>query len=87
MDIVRDIQPMTAFRNHSADLMRHLKQSGRPFRDLIRRDMQRDGRAVRDAVVAGYRDAGAGRIRSGTVKRIIADLGSAFLAEIAALRG
>jgi prevent-host-death family protein len=30
MDIVKDIQPMTAFRNHSADFMRHLKETGRP---------------------------------------------------------
>jgi prevent-host-death family protein len=30
MDITRDIQPMTAFRNHSADFMRHLRETGRP---------------------------------------------------------
>jgi prevent-host-death family protein len=30
MDITKDIQPMTAFRNHSAAIMRHLKDTGRP---------------------------------------------------------
>lgn len=30
MDITKDIQPMTAFRNHSAEFMRHLRQTGRP---------------------------------------------------------
>jgi prevent-host-death family protein len=30
MDITKDIQPMTAFRNHSADFMRHLRETGRP---------------------------------------------------------
>jgi len=30
MDITKDIQPMTTFRNHSAALMRHLKESKRP---------------------------------------------------------
>lgn len=30
MNIVDDIQPMTTFRNHSAKVMRHLKESGRP---------------------------------------------------------
>jgi prevent-host-death family protein len=30
MDITKDIQPMTTFRNHSAELMRHLKESKRP---------------------------------------------------------
>ena len=30
MDITRDIQPMTTFRNHSADIMQHLKATGRP---------------------------------------------------------
>ncbi len=30
MDITRDIQPMTAFRNHSAEFMLHLKETGRP---------------------------------------------------------
>jgi prevent-host-death family protein len=31
MDITKDIQPMTAFRNHSADVMRHLRETGRPM--------------------------------------------------------
>jgi prevent-host-death family protein len=31
MDITKDIQPMTAFRNHSADFMRHLRETGRPL--------------------------------------------------------
>ena len=32
------------------------------IRDLIRRDMeQRDGRAVHDAILAGYQDVAAGR--------------------------
>ena len=30
MDITRDIQPMTTFRNHSADIMQRLKATGRP---------------------------------------------------------
>lgn len=30
MDITKDIQPMTYFRNHSADVLRHLKNTGRP---------------------------------------------------------
>jgi prevent-host-death family protein len=30
MDITKDIQPMTAFRNHSAEFMRHLRETGRP---------------------------------------------------------
>lgn len=30
MDITKDIQPMTAFRNHSAEVMRHLRETGRP---------------------------------------------------------
>jgi prevent-host-death family protein len=30
MDITKDIQPMTMFRNHSAEIMRHLKSTRRP---------------------------------------------------------
>jgi prevent-host-death family protein len=30
MDITRDSQPMTAFRNHAAGFMRHLRETGRP---------------------------------------------------------
>lgn len=30
MDITKDIQPMTTFRNHSAEIMRHLKDTKRP---------------------------------------------------------
>ena len=30
MDITKDIQPMTTFRNHSADIMQHLKATKRP---------------------------------------------------------
>ena len=30
MDIIKDIQPMTAFRNHSAQFMRHLRETRRP---------------------------------------------------------
>ena len=30
MDITKDIQPMTAFRNHSAAFMRYLRETGRP---------------------------------------------------------
>ncbi|SPE21120.1 Prevent-host-death protein [Burkholderiales bacterium] len=30
MDITKDIQPMTTFRNHSAEIMRHLKRTRRP---------------------------------------------------------
>lgn len=30
MDITKDIQPMTTFRNNSAQIMRHLKETGRP---------------------------------------------------------
>ena len=31
MDITKDIQPMTAFRNHSAEFMRHLRETKRPL--------------------------------------------------------
>ena len=30
MDITKDIQPMTTFRNHSGEIMRHLKETKRP---------------------------------------------------------
>ena len=30
MDVTKDIQPMTTFRNHSAEIMRHLKETKRP---------------------------------------------------------
>ena len=30
MDITKDIQPMTTFRNHSAEVMEHLRKTGRP---------------------------------------------------------
>jgi prevent-host-death family protein len=30
MDITKDIQPMTIFRNHAADIVRHLKETKRP---------------------------------------------------------
>ena len=30
MDITKDIQPMTVFRNHSAKIMQHLKDTKRP---------------------------------------------------------
>lgn len=30
MDIIKDIQPMTTFRNHSAEIMQHLKDTKRP---------------------------------------------------------
>lgn len=30
MDITKDIQPTTTFRNHSAEIMRHLKDTKRP---------------------------------------------------------
>jgi prevent-host-death family protein len=30
MDITKDIQPMTTFRNHSAEIMQHLKATKRP---------------------------------------------------------
>ena len=31
MDITKDIQPMTTFRNHSAEFMQHIKETGRPI--------------------------------------------------------
>ena len=31
MDITKDIQPMTTFRNHSAEIMQHLKYTRRPI--------------------------------------------------------
>ena len=31
MDITKDIQPMTTFRNHSAEIMQHLKHTKRPM--------------------------------------------------------
>jgi prevent-host-death family protein len=30
MDITKDIQPMTTFRNHSAEILQHLKDTKRP---------------------------------------------------------
>jgi prevent-host-death family protein len=30
MDITKDIQPMTTFRNHSAEIIQHLKDTKRP---------------------------------------------------------
>ncbi len=30
MDITKDIQPMTTFRNHSAEIMQHLRETKRP---------------------------------------------------------
>lgn len=30
MDITKDIQPITTFRNHSAEIVRHLKDTKRP---------------------------------------------------------
>ena len=30
MDITKDIQPMTTFRNHSAEFMQHLRKTKRP---------------------------------------------------------
>jgi prevent-host-death family protein len=30
MDITKDIQPMTTLRNHSADILRHLRETKRP---------------------------------------------------------
>jgi prevent-host-death family protein len=31
VDITKDIQPMTTFRNHSAEIMQHLKDTKRPM--------------------------------------------------------
>jgi prevent-host-death family protein len=31
MDIIKDIQPMTTFRNNSAEFMRHLRETKRPI--------------------------------------------------------
>jgi prevent-host-death family protein len=31
MDIVKDIQPVTTFRNHSAEFLTHIRESGRPM--------------------------------------------------------
>jgi len=31
MDITKDIQPMTTFRNHSAEIMQHLRATKRPL--------------------------------------------------------
>jgi len=31
MDITQDIQPMTTFRNRSADFMKHIRETGRPL--------------------------------------------------------
>jgi prevent-host-death family protein len=31
MNITKDIQSMTSFRNHSAEFMQHLKETGRPL--------------------------------------------------------
>jgi len=31
VDITKDIQSMTSFRNHSAEFMQHLKETGRPM--------------------------------------------------------
>ncbi len=31
MDITKDIQPMTSFSNHSAEILAHIKRTGRPL--------------------------------------------------------
>ena len=31
MDITKDIQPMTTFRNHSAEFMQHIRETRRPI--------------------------------------------------------
>jgi prevent-host-death family protein len=31
VDITKDIQSMTSFRNHSAEFLRHLRETGRPM--------------------------------------------------------
>jgi prevent-host-death family protein len=31
MDIVKDIQPVTTFRNHSAEFLSHIRETGRPM--------------------------------------------------------
>ncbi len=31
MDIVKDIQPVTTFRNHSAEFLQHIRETGRPM--------------------------------------------------------
>lgn len=31
MDIVKDIQPLTTFRNHSAEFLSHIRETGRPL--------------------------------------------------------
>jgi len=31
MDIVKDIQPVTTFRNHSVEFLNHIRETGRPL--------------------------------------------------------
>lgn len=46
MDITRDIQAMTTFRDHSAEIMRHLKATRRP---VVRMVNGKAAAVVRDA--------------------------------------
>ena len=78
MDITKDIQPMTAFRNQSAEFVRHLKETRRPMvltvngrasvvvQDADAYQRMRDIAAAADAregIRQGLEDKAAGRAR------------------------
>jgi len=79
MDITKDIQPMTTFRNRSAEILRHLKVTQRPViltvngkaaavvqdAEAYQRllDLAADASAA-EGIRQGLEDMGAGRIRS-----------------------
>ena len=57
MDITRDIQPMTAFRNHSAAFMRHLRTTKRPLILTVNAN-------VAEGIRQGLDDVAGGRSRA-----------------------
>lgn len=79
MDITKDIQPMTTFRNHSAEIMQHLKATRRPViltvngkAAAVVQDAQAYQRlldlaaeaSAAEGIRQGLEDARAGRTRS-----------------------
>jgi prevent-host-death family protein len=78
MDITKDIQPMTTFRNHSAEIMQHLRDTKRPVVLTVNGkaaavvqdaeayqqllDLAAEARAA-EAIRQGLEDAAGGRTR------------------------
>jgi prevent-host-death family protein len=78
MDITKDIQPMTTFRNNSAEVMRHLKATKRPIvltvngrAAAVLQDAERyqhlidiaAGADAREGIRQGLEDVASGRTR------------------------